>query len=185
MFEIRPLLKSDLPAIQAFTDHAIGDGYYSLSELEAIFERSKSDSGQVFSLLLLDLSGKIRGIRITYPPGRWEKGKGGGLCPDLWHAPKETVAYFQSLFIDPDLTGKGYGRELSTRSIEQLKTLGAKAIVCHSWKESPNDSSGRYLRALGFELVKSHPLYWNQVDYQCPRCGKPCVCTADEMIKYL
>ena len=45
--------------------------------------------------------------------------------------------------------------------------------------------SGRYLRAMGFELVKAHPLYWNKVDYVCTRCGKPCVCTAEEMIKYL
>ena len=182
---IRAIERKDLAAVKIFADRAIGSGYYSLEELETLFMRSQSVDGQVFSLVLVDEGGQIRGIRITYPPGKWEKGKGQGLCPELWRTPFNRTAYFQSLFVDPALTGQGYGRKLSSRSLELLKASGAQAVVCHSWRESPNDSSGRYLRSLGFELVKSHPMYWNEVDYQCTRCGKPCVCTADEMIKYL
>lgn len=182
--KIREIRDSDLMTIKAFTDRAIGENYYSLDELKGILERSRQGA-VVHSLLLENEGGEVAGIRITYPPGQWEKGKGSGLSPSLWAQPIEKVAYFQSLFVDPSLTGLGWGKRLSEASLEKLRLSGARAVVCHSWKESPNDSSGRYLRAMGFELVAVHPLYWKDVDYVCTRCGKPCLCTAEEMIKYL
>lgn len=181
---IRPLAKQDIPAIKLFTDRTIGTNYFSESELLDILARSEKDNRQC-SLGLFDQMENIRGIRITFPPGNWSHGKGKGLSPSLWKVELKDMGYFQSLFIDPPLTGQGWGKKLSLKSIEILKDLGAKAILCHSWKESPNDSSGRYLRSLGFELVNVHPYYWKEVDYQCTRCGKPCLCTAEEMIKYL
>lgn len=181
---IRPLRSLDIAAVKHFTDHAIGKDYYSEKELQGILTRSEKN-GVMCSLVLLDENGKIHGIRITYPPGCWNHGKGKGLSPELWKIPQEETAYFQSLFIDPALTGQGWGKKLSMRSLESLRSLKARAVVCHSWKESPNDSSGRYLRALGFEVVATHPLYWKDVDYICTRCGKPCLCTAEEMIKHL
>lgn len=182
---IRELRRDDLAAVKEFTDRAIGRNYYSLDELERIFERSLAPGGErptMCSLVLENAAGGIQAIRITYPPGRWEKGKGKGLSPTLWDAPFAQTAYFQSLFVDPALTGQGWGKRLSERAIEILRGLGAAAIVCHSWKESPHDSSGRYLRGLGFRTVATHPLYWKDVDYVCTRCGKPCLCTAEEMI---
>jgi len=181
---IRPLTKQDIPAIKAFTDRTIGKNYYSEPELEDILGRSVKGN-QICSFGLFDEEGHIRGIRITYPPGNWSQGKGKGLSPSLWKVDLNETGYFQSLFIDPPLTGQGWGKKLSLKSLEVLKNLGAKAVLCHSWKESPHDSSGRYLRSLGFQLVAVHPFYWKDVDYQCPRCGKPCLCTAEEMIKYL
>lgn len=181
---IRPLERKDIPAVKAFTDRAIGQDYYTIAELEEIYAKSLKN-GRVASLLLEDETRSIRGVRITYPPGNWEKGKGKGLNPQLWKVPQESAAYFQSLFVDLDLTGQGWGRKMSEASLAILNEMGTRAVVCHSWKESPNDSSGRYLRGLGFEVVQTHPLYWKDVDYVCTRCGKPCLCTAEEMIKYL
>lgn len=182
--KIRAMQKADLPLVKAFTDRTIGTNYYSVPELEGILQRSLSQ-GVVCSLLLEDETGEIRGVRITYPPGNWQHGKGKGLNPAQWRVPLTDVAYFQSLFVDPTLTGQGWGKRLSEASLELLKNLGAKAVVLHSWMESPNDSSGRYARAIGFERVALHPLYWKEVDYVCTRCGKPCLCTAEEMIRYL
>lgn len=176
---IRPLEETDLAAVKEFTDHAIGQDYYSLHELLDVFERSKLH-GRMCTLVLAK-GASIRGIRITYPPSQWTHGKGKGLSPSRWPYHLSETAYFQSLFVAPELTGKGYGRKLSLRALEILKELGAKGVVCHSWKESPNDSSGRYLRSLGFKLIETHPLYWTEVDYTCTRCGKPCLCTAEEM----
>lgn len=181
---IRPLETSDIAAVKKFTDSTIGSNYYSEAELQDILARSEKD-GKVCSLLLIDDENQVRGIRITYPHGSWNHGKGKGLSPERWNVQKEETAYFQSLFIDPALTGRGIGKKLSLKSLEILKELGSKAVVCHSWKESPNDSSGRYLRSLGFTVVATHPLYWKDVDYVCPRCKSPCLCTAEEMIKYL
>lgn len=182
--KIRSATPSDIPRMKAFADTAIGADYYSVPELEKILQNSSLD-GHQYTLLLEDEAGDIRGIRITYPPGRWEKGKGKGLTPEKWGVPKDSVAYFQSLFIDLKLTGKGWGQKVSQESIKMLANTGAKAIATHSWKESPNDSSGRYLRGLGFHVINTHPLYWKDVDYVCTRCGKPCLCTAEEMLKIL
>lgn len=176
---IRPFEKSDIAAVKQFTDEAIGTNYYSLQELEEIFQKSLAH--KTMCTLLLEIQGKIQGVRITYPPGKWSKGKGKGLSPQLWPHPMDETAYFQSLFIAEQLTGHGYGKQMSLQAIQILKEIGAKGIVCHSWKESPNDSSGRYLRSLGFTLIATHPLYWKEVDYVCTRCGKPCLCTAEEM----
>ena len=174
------MLVSDLNEVKTFADRAIGDGYYSTEEIKDIFSR-----GEHFSLVLSNEKNQIFGIRITYPPGKWNSGKGQGLCSDQWKVDLKDTAYFQSLFIDPNLVSQGWGKKMSLRSIEMLQNSGAKAIVTHSWKESPNDSSGIYLRSLGFTSVKLHPLYWNKVNYTCTRCGFPCLCTAEEMILYI
>lgn len=181
--QIRALRESDIEQVKAFTDVTIGKNYYSLSELEEIFKRSRKHS--VMCSFVLSRGHEILGVRISYPPGLWDHGKGQGLRPDLWKSPIDQVAYFQSLFIAEALQGQGWGKKMSLAAIEALKKSGAKAVVCHAWCESPNDSSRRYLRSLGFEKVATHPFYWKQVDYVCTRCGKPCLCTADEMIKYL
>ena len=179
-YKIRSMAKSDLERVKEFTDRAIGTGYYSTSELEAIYQQSIFKNEKVLTLVL-EIDEQIKGVRITYPPGQWQKGKGEGLNPTLWPYSLDETAYFQSLFVDPQLTGRGYGKLLSQAAIKNLKDIGAKGIVCHSWKESPHDSSGKYLRALGFELIAAHPLYWNEINYVCTRCGKPCLCTAEEM----
>jgi len=181
MLHIRPILAADLPAIREFTDQEIGAGYYSQAELDEIFRRSQK-KGVMFTLLLEDESKKIKGIRITYPPGQWEHGKGRGLVPSQWPHDFRQTAYFQSLFIAADLQGGGWGGKMSQRAIEILRGAGAKGIVCHSWKESPNNSSTRYLQKLGFKVIAEHKEYWRDVNYNCTRCLKPpCLCTAQEM----
>ncbi len=179
-FVIEELKLSDLTALKQFTDHEIGSGYYSTTELEEIYQKSQKN-GQMCSFLLKQ-QGEIFGVRFTYAPGMWKHGKGDGLTVDSWPYPLQDTAYFQSLFLSNKVQGQGWGGKLSARSIEVLKTVGAKGIVCHSWKESPNNSSTKYLQKIGFQKIKEHPLYWQHVNYNCTRCGKPpCQCTAIEM----
>lgn len=181
--QIRPLAPHDLPAIKAFTDLTIGADYFSLNELQSCYE--KSLAGETMCSFVLEDDGRILGVRLAYPPGAWSKGKGRKLCPDLWKCPPEKAAYFQSLFLAPEAQGAGWGPRLSDAAISCFRQLGAQAIVTHAWKESPNNSSIRYLTKYGFESVATHPEYWIDVDYTCVRDGKPCRCTAEEMIKYL
>lgn len=181
MLKIRPLEHQDLGALRTFTDHEIGAGYYSEQELEDIFRRSQK-KGVMCTLLLEDSEGNIKGVRITYPQGQWQKGKGHGLNPQKWPHPADETAYFQSLFISGDLQGQGWGGKLSEKALGILREIGAKGVVCHSWKESPNNSSTRYLQKLGFAVIAEHKEYWRDVDYNCTRCLKPpCLCTAIEM----
>lgn len=171
----------EVPAqkIKEFTDQEIGHNYYTVSEIEDMVHRSQRD-GQSASRVLVD-QGRVRAVRISYPPGHWSQGKGQGLSPEKWPWPIEQTAYFQSLFVAKDLQNQGWGSRLSKESIAQLRKMGAQGVVCHSWVESPGDSSGRYLRSLNFQSICRYPRYWEFVDYTCPRCGRPCLCTAEEM----
>ncbi len=200
IFSIEPFSESDLPKLKQFTDQAIGEGYYSDEELRDIFKRSfgpgagsgggSAGEPKMCSLLLKSKAAsgaspddsEILGVRFTYPPGNWNHGKGRGLNPEKWpHALKDT-AYFQSLFLSEKIQGQGWGSKLSEASIAVLKSIGAKGVVCHSWKESPGNSSSKYLLKMGFKPLAEHPLYWSEVDYNCTRCLKPpCQCTAIEM----
>ena len=178
---IRELRKGDLESLRHFTDREIGTGYYSAGELLGIFDRSEKN-GVMYSLVLCDDHGQIQGMRFTYPPGNWNEGKGQGLTPEQWPHAKAETAYFQSLFLSPALQGQGWGGKLSREALRRLKESGARGVVCHSWKQSPNNSSTKYLLKLGFKPVADHPLFWKDVDYDCTLCLKPpCQCTATEM----
>ena len=176
---MRNLDKKDLPLLQQLTDQLIGPGYYKLSELEEVYQKSLLN-GENFSWVLLE-DGAIKGFRFSYPPGNWTSGKGEGLTESQWPHAKSDTAYFQSLFISPKLTGQGYGKKISQKALDQLKSTGAKGVVCHSWVESPHDSARRYLKALGCVSVAQHKEYWKDVDYICPCGNQPCLCTAEEM----
>jgi hypothetical protein len=180
-YRIRSLERSDLAPLKAFTDREIGDGYYSAAELESIFERSRK-ADTMFTLLLENADREIVGVRITFPPGNWSRGKGSGLTQSRWPHGLSETGYFQSIFLAAELHGKGWGGRISRAALELLKKDGAKGVVCHSWKESPNNSSTLYLQKMGFQKIAEHPLYWKDVNYNCTRCLKPpCQCTAIEM----
>lgn len=181
MLKIRALQERDLENVKDFTDREIGEGYYSHEEIKKIYERSIL-KGVMHSLVLCDESEEILAVRITYPPGNWEKGKGQGLSPDKWPRAMSETAYFQSIFIAQTLSGQGWGGKLSLAALEILRQSGARGVVCHSWKESPNNSSTRYLQKLGFRVITEYPDYWKDLNYNCTRCLKPpCHCTAQEM----
>jgi GNAT superfamily N-acetyltransferase len=186
MYQIRALRAEDLKSLQRFTDQAIGEGYYSLDEVREVLQRSTL-GGEVFTLVLVrpdEATGeRIVGARLTYPPGLWNHGKGKGLSPHAWPHPLQHTAYFQSLFLADELRGQGWGGRLSLAAIELLRDkTSTRGIVTHSWKESPDNSSTRYLLKLGFQKITEYPEYWREVDYNCTRCLKPpCLCTAQEM----
>ena len=180
MLEIRELNKKDLPRILEISKKVLGPGYFTIAELEEAFVRSHF--GTTMCSLVLEEKGKVIGARITFPHGQWTQGKGEGLSPQLWPHPLDKTAYFQSIFLDPGYRGQGLGYELSNQSLKILQQIGARGVVCHSWLESPNDASNRYLQNLNFEPVATYFGYWKDVDYLCTGCEtKPCQCTAEEM----
>lgn len=173
-----------LQKAQAFTDRWIGQNYYSEEELREVLELSVKDHLNASWAAMQE--DEMVGIRLCYAPGAWTKKFKRGLSPDLWPVEESTMAYFKSLFIHRDQQQKGLGQKLSQKAIEQLKQMGAKAVLCHSWLESPGNSSQRYLLKMGFTPVKEHPLFWNPIDYLCTRCAPDrCQCTAIEMVKLL
>jgi ribosomal protein S18 acetylase RimI-like enzyme len=180
--QVKAFLETDLAAVKKFTDENIGKGYYSLNELQENQKKSVCANGDISSFIIFDTSShEVKGLRLAYPPGNWDHGKGPKLRPDLWPIQISEAAYFQSLFVANELQGQSWGPILSQKSIEVFKKLGSKGIITHCWKESPNNGSFRYLEKLGFKTIIEHPNYWIDVDYVCTRDGKPCRCTAIEM----
>lgn len=182
-YAIEPMTPASAEAVARLADELIGLGYFSTDQVLDCIERS-TVSGQTTSLIARSSSGLI-GFRLTLPPGRWSRGRGESLSPELWPAPLEETAYFQSAFVHPDWSRQGVGSSMAAAALEVLARVGARAVVAHSWKESPGGSSQRYLAKLGFEPVAEYAEYWKEVDYVCPRCGAPCLCTAVEMVRAL
>jgi ribosomal protein S18 acetylase RimI-like enzyme len=181
--QIRPFLEKDVAAVKKFTDEQIGVDYYSVPEHLENQKNSIASTGEITSFILVDetQNDKIVGLRLAFPPHNWAHGKGNKLRPDLWSFQPDEAAYFQSLFLAQEAQGQGWGPKLSDLSINIFRKLGAKGIITHCWKESPHNSSLRYLEKVGFKKIIEHPLYWIDVDYTCALDGKPCRCTAIEM----
>lgn len=181
--KIQEFQKSDVSKVKLFCDINIGKDYYSEKELEDNQQRSEKN-GIVTSFILVDEQdeNKIHGLRLCYPPGQWDQGKGKKLSPELWGHELADLGYFQSLFLSAEVQGRGWGPQVSDRAIEALRALQARAVLTHCWKESPGNSSFKYLNKIGFKTLKEHQDYWINVDYVCTRDGFPCRCTAIEMI---
>ncbi|OUR96871.1 hypothetical protein A9Q84_11075 [Halobacteriovorax marinus] len=183
-FEILPIEIDDVDEVLAFTDKWIGKNYYDKQELLDILHMGIRDG--LNASLKAVVSGQLAGIRISLAPGNWIKPTSRGLTKDLWNVESDSMAYFKSLFVSGDFQKIGIGRALSSESIRVLGEMGAKGVLCHSWLESPGNSSQKYLLSFGFQPVKEHKLFWSVIDYVCTKCGpSKCSCTAIEMVKYL
>ncbi|MCB0351129.1 MAG: GNAT family N-acetyltransferase [Bdellovibrionales bacterium] len=182
---IREMNAHDFSAVLRFADEQIGTNYFSEKKLKNIFNASTKDD-LCASFVLVDQDG-IQAIRLSFPPNQWiERPAAQPVNPHMWKVSVDEVAYFQSLFVAKKYQAQGWGIKLSEASIDNLRKMGSKAVICHSWNESPGNSSRKYLDRLGFQAVISMPDYWKSIDYECTRCGKPpCVCSATEMVLYL
>lgn len=181
---LRAMQLEDAATVSLLADRLAGVDYYPPDLVRAYIERATTPLATTAYVALK--GARMVGFRFAFPPGRWQAGRGRGLTPTRWPHPLEATAYFQSCFVDPDCMGTGLGRKLALLALTDLEHLGARAVVAHSWKESPHDSSRRYLNRLGFHRVAEHPGYWAEVDYLCSGCQtRPCVCTALEMVKDL
>ncbi|PIK15183.1 GNAT family N-acetyltransferase [Halobacteriovorax sp. JY17] len=182
--DFREIHTSDLEDILSFTDLWIGKNYFGRDELLEIINLGQKN-GINTSLKAVSDSEELAGVRLTLAPGNWVNSM-RGLSTDLWKVEASSVGYFKSLFVSENFQKMGIGKSLSTLSIEQLKKVGAKAVICHSWLESPSNSSQRYLISMGFQPVKEYREFWSEIDYHCTKCGPAkCLCTAIEMIKYI
>lgn len=172
---------ADAEVVSRLADRLAGIDYYPPELVRAYVERACTPSAT--TAYVAEQDGRMVAFRFAFPPGRWSAGRGRGLTPERWPHPLSATAYFQSCFVDPTCMGLGLGGALAELALRDLRALGARAVVAHSWKESPHDSSRRYLGRLGFMLVAEHPGYWGEVDYLCSGCQtRPCTCTALEMV---
>jgi predicted N-acetyltransferase YhbS len=177
---IRAMTSADSAAVSALADRLVGDAYYTPEIVDETLRRATQE-GQVYAYVAEGEEG-LMAFRFVLPPGHWDHGRGSALAPERWPAALTETAYFQSCFVAHEVMGQGIGRRLGHRALADLKASGARAVVAHSWKESPHGSSLRYLSRLGFMPVAEHAEYWVDVDYTCALDGKPCRCTAIEVV---
>lgn len=186
MIKIVPFTENYITEVKKFLDIYSGEDYLTEIELKNIVKNKSVFANMNASFLALNKENKVIAIRISYAPSKWINKNIKGLSFDKWTCHKDTVAKFHCLFVDKEYQGQGIGPKLSNESILHLKEMGAKAIICHSWLESPNNSSQRYLKKYGFESVSIHKDFWKELDYFCSGCSlSPCICSAEEMILYL
>lgn len=171
---------SDIEHVVDLAHSLIGANYYNTASVKDLLASCRHKDTQL--AFVAELDGRVVGFRFTYGPGMWQSGRGSGLSPQFWPADLNDTAYFQSAFVMPGLMGQGVGGALARAALTTLRTLGARAVVAHCWKESPHNSSFRYLSKLGFVPVAEYPDYWVDVEYECSRDGHPCRCTAIEMV---
>lgn len=146
--KIIPFSSEKIDEVKIFTDIHIGLNYYSKEDLQEICKKSILNGENSSFLLLKD--NQIKGIRLAYMPGNWSKGKGSeGLSPSSWsNFSIDELGYFQSLFLAQDFIGQGWAPVLANLSIAAIKKAGGQGILTHSWLESPNNSSRKYLEKL-------------------------------------
>ncbi len=176
------MLVADIPAVVALADRLVGDGYYSRASVTEMLARSTSGDVVCSHVAeLLSQPPRLVGFRFSLPPGAWQHGRGQKISPELWPAPLADSGYFQTAFVDDAVRRQGLGSRMATAALDSLRRLGARGVVTHCWKESPGNSSFRYLSRLGFRPIVEIDNYWIDVDYTCVRDGYPCLCTAVEM----
>ena len=124
--------------VQKFTDRWIGEDYYALKSLKCFPPKRIGGLNSSFIAFSKD---KVVGVRLTYAPGTWVESSADyfktGLSFQDWKIPPEKMGYFKSLFIHEDYQGAGLGKTLSHKALSVLKEMGAHAVLCHSWMESP------------------------------------------------
>lgn len=181
--DIRSFELLDLDRIKKFTDDWIGLNYFSVEDLKTI--QLQSCFNGLNASLVAYAGEQIVGVRLSLAPASWIDAD-MKLSTYLWQVDAGSVGYFKSLFIHKDYRNSGLGTKMSAESEQILRKMGANAILTHSWLESPNNSSQKYLQSFKFIELARIPKFWNHIDYLCVHCTpNPCQCTAVEMIKYI
>jgi len=152
MIAIRNFKNVDTDRIFAIADSLLGEKYIIEADLSA---------GKVFIAEHNDTE-EVVGFCIAYVDSNDGK------------------SYVRTVAVDPAFSGQGIGTALVARSVDYLKSLGAKKIMSPLWKHDGVVNSDVVFRRNGFLPVFEIPDYWYADSiakgYSCPVCGKGCRC---------
>lgn len=152
MIRIRDIRSADIDEILAIADVQLGENYITIDDL------SKCNV-----IVAEDV----------------ELQKCVGLC--LSYVGLDGEAYVRTVAVSPNFSGQGIGTALIAKSVEYLKSFGAKKIMSPLWKHDGIVNSDVIFRRNGFLPVREIPDYWYADSiakgYSCPVCGKGCHCT--------
>lgn len=152
MIEIRNFKKVDTDRILAIADSLLGEKYITETDLSfsKVFIAECNDTKEVV------------GFCIAYIDST------------------EGKSYVRTVAVDSAFSGQGIGTALVAKSVEYLKSVGAKKIMSPLWKHDGVVNSDVVFRRNGFCPVLEIPDYWYADSiakgYFCPVCGKGCRC---------
>lgn len=142
-FAIRPAVEADLAALQAIYAHHVLTGLASFEETPP------------------DLPEMIRRWRAIAEAGLpyvvAEDGAAGGIVGYAYAGPYRPRSAYRfsvedSIYLDPRFQGRGLGRALLTRLIDDSTALGKRQMIAVIG-DSANQASIGVHRALGFEMT--------------------------------
>lgn len=151
MIRIRDLQSADIDEILAIADMQLGENYITVDELSRCNVIVAEDV---------------------------ELQKCVGFC--LSYVGQDGEAYVRTVAVSHDFSGRGIGTALVAKSVEYLKSFGAKKIMSPLWKHDGIVNSDVVFSRNGFVPVCEIPDYWYADSmakgYSCPVCGKGCHC---------
>jgi GNAT superfamily N-acetyltransferase len=162
---LRPLRPSDLPAVSALFDTALGSGFWSL------------DAGSYEYCRLAAIDGVLIGAAAAALIDRLDE------APSL----RGPVGLIRLVAVHETARRKG----VATRLVESLSRFcldaGASSLASFAWVRGDSGIcplSGA-LTSLGFErLRRLDSFYADESETPCPACHRaPCVCSADLYVR--
>ncbi len=151
MIVIRDMQPADVDEIIAIADMQLGENYITIDDLSRCYALVSEDD---------------------------EQHKCVGFC--LSYVEQDGKAYVRTVAVNPDFSGQGIGTALIAKSVEYLKSIGAKKIMSPLWKHDGIVNSDVVFRRNGFLPVREIPDYWYADSiakgYSCPVCGNGCHC---------
>lgn len=139
-WSLRPAEAADVPGIAAIYGRHVAEGFASFEEVppepaEMARRRETLVAGGFPYLVAVDAAGAVLGYAYAGP-----------------YRPRSAYRFTveDSIYIAPEAAGKGVGRALLTRLIEECRALGYRQIVAVIG-DSANLPSINLHRALGFE----------------------------------
>lgn len=138
-----------------------------IAEIYRHYVENTTVSFETEPLTLKDMSERIESISAHYPFIVYEDNNGKIMGYSYVHPWKGYAAYAGTLettiYLHPTACGKGVGRKLMDKLIEQCRTNKYHTLIACVTAE--NDGSVRFHRSLGFEQVS----YFREVGYKFGR----------------
>jgi N-acetylglutamate synthase-like GNAT family acetyltransferase len=177
-----------LPAAATLLNDALGSGYVSTDELQALCE-----SGDGVVLLATDGEGRLEGAATAGVMSETEKAdlerklvEAGVVRPNVTNT---RMGLLKTAAVVPHSRGRGIGLQLVNERLARLKQLGCAAVMVLAWDSGSRHSSLGVLEAAGFQRVTELPKYWREPEgqetFDCAKCEGPCECTAVVMRRSL
>lgn len=168
-------------------DEVLGRGYITVDEIDECYKEKSRAKGNV-NFFVAELDGKIAGFSWAYRPGLFPSGP---FAKGLWPVDESEVAYIATMGVKREFGRRGIGTELLRRLHKRAREQGAKALVSHSWIESPGNASTKLVNKSKFTPLKIHYRLWYKKTWYessedisiCRRCIlPPCRCSALEVM---